>query len=353
MEIPIEQDRRTGQRLKMALPVKLWSLKSEWGEPFTEEVTTVNVSARGATLRGVRQNHRVGDVVVVEYKTSRATFEVVWVGRKDSSDDGDIGVRCLELRKFIWGTPPSQTEEGGSARTDEARSTATATSPPSLVVQSERRRHVRFAYSGKLEILSDRTEAFTTAKLRDISSRGCFVEINPPPALGSQTQLLFQAGGGDIRAQGVVRFVSKGHGVGIEFTEMGRDDQIQLEGLIKLLASGRSLLPELDSQGLRVGKPDETGESEKPAQLSADVNLKVESVRRWSNRRRSERAMLRFPIVVSGEAGLARPFSEDTETLVVSSYGALITMNIPVELEQSLVLWRRRCPRFRWRWAAV
>ena len=345
------QDRRTGKRRKVNLPVKLWGLSSEWGKPFTEEATTIDVSVKGAQLRGVRQSLSVGDVVAVEYDTRKACFEVVWVGKKGLPTEGHIGLRSLEPQKFIWGEVPlpRTTKDLQPHATEPVAMvaeelTAPAMSPLLPPAPRDRRRHVRYSCTGKLEILSEKAEVLRAGKLRDISSNGCFLEIAPPPSMATRIQMSLWVGGLEVRVQGVVRFVVGGRGVGIEFLEVDRDDRSRLEEIISILASGRSPSPEVDSQQSPAASPSAAVTAEKLAQPKVDVNVKVESVRRWSNRRRTERVLLRFPVVVSGKTKLGRPFSENAESLVVTFHGGLIAMRMLVEPGQILVLSRKNRP---------
>jgi hypothetical protein len=57
-----------------------------------------------------------------------------------------------------------------------------------------------------------------------------------------------------------------------------------------------------------------------------------------SERRRSQRVLMDVPLVVRGETTDKRPFQEETFTIVVSAYGALVVLAAKVELGQRLVL---------------
>lgn len=54
--------------------------------------------------------------------------------------------------------------------------------------------------------------------------------------------------------------------------------------------------------------------------------------------RRSTRVLLSLPVLVQGETDGAGSMLEETDTLVVSAHGALITLAMPVELGQGLLL---------------
>ena len=54
--------------------------------------------------------------------------------------------------------------------------------------------------------------------------------------------------------------------------------------------------------------------------------------------RRSERVILRVPVLVRGLGTDGKPFEEATDTVVVSSHGALMTLASAVHLGQSFML---------------
>jgi hypothetical protein len=94
---------RTESRVDVVLPVRLWGMESEW-EPFTEKAEIVNVSLKGARLKGVRAQLRLGDVIALEHDGKKAAFQVVWVGKEGSAHAGEVGIFCLEPDKLVWGT---------------------------------------------------------------------------------------------------------------------------------------------------------------------------------------------------------------------------------------------------------
>ena len=70
------------------------------------------------------------------------------------------------------------------------------------------------------------------------------------------------------------------------------------------------------------------------------MDLKVVSVKRWVNQRRTERVVIREPISVSGAIAQGQRFSEDTETTVVNRHGGLFLLRSPIEFGQKI--WIRR-----------
>ena len=70
------------------------------GRPILLMVPTRNVSRQGALLDGIQGMLKVGQVVAITYKTTRARFRVTWVG--DAEKAGQIGVQSVETEKCLW-----------------------------------------------------------------------------------------------------------------------------------------------------------------------------------------------------------------------------------------------------------
>jgi hypothetical protein len=59
---------------------------------------------------------------------------------------------------------------------------------------------------------------------------------------------------------------------------------------------------------------------------------------RWTNSRRSQRVVLRFPVIVRATVKDHESFVETTHTLVVNGHGALIALATKVHLKQKLLI---------------
>jgi len=57
-----------------------------------------------------------------------------------------------------------------------------------------------------------------------------------------------------------------------------------------------------------------------------------------SNRRRSQRVLLRMPIAVIASGPDKKMLRENTQTLVVNAHGALINLDLPVRVGQVVIL---------------
>lgn len=84
------------------------------GFSFAEETETVTVSKHGLTVRS-RYNLALGEELSVKTKEKNrvAQFQVVWVGKEGTPNEGLVGLEWVEPSRF-WGIefPPDQ--YGGS-----------------------------------------------------------------------------------------------------------------------------------------------------------------------------------------------------------------------------------------------
>lgn len=92
------------QRIRMNLPVRIWGMDAT-GKLFSADTHTVDLTPVGARIEGVASSLQRGTVIGVQCGRSRARFRVVWVGQRGSKRQGQIGIRCIEPGKYIWGVP--------------------------------------------------------------------------------------------------------------------------------------------------------------------------------------------------------------------------------------------------------
>jgi len=91
--------KRREPRILAKLHVRIAGIDTS-GRPILLMVPTRNVSRQGALLEGVQGMLKVGEIVAITYKTSKARFRVTWVG--DAERAGQIGVQSVETEKCIW-----------------------------------------------------------------------------------------------------------------------------------------------------------------------------------------------------------------------------------------------------------
>lgn len=74
-----------------------------------------------------------------------------------------------------------------------------------------------------------------TSRVQTLGMGGVFVASTNPPPVGAVLRMVFEVPGGSVRADGIVRSVLPGQGMGVEFTKLGPQDRILLDRLLKRL----------------------------------------------------------------------------------------------------------------------
>jgi CheY-like chemotaxis protein len=82
-------------------------------------------------------------------------------------------------------------------------------------------------------------------RLTDLSSGGCYVEINTPFPAGARVGLSMRVAEVAVRAEGVVRVMHPDIGMGIEFTQRTAEQRGQVEKFIRELMAAQDALPDL------------------------------------------------------------------------------------------------------------
>jgi hypothetical protein len=165
--------------------------------------------------------------------------------------------------------------------------------------RADRRTHPRYAFTAAVEIVADEPGARLKMRVRDLSQQGCYVDTDSPFALGTATDVRITKGAESFEARARVVYNQPGKGMGLMFTAVESE---QLGTLNTWIAESREI-----------------------SWLTA-------------NRRRSQRVLMKIPVRVSGQAGAAAFFEEDTHTLAISAHGALIVVAAPVYRGQRFTL---------------
>lgn len=83
------------------------------------------------------------------------------------------------------------------------------------------------------------TNQQNVSRVRDLNVGGMFVATPIPVPTGAVIQILLSVPEGEIRSQAVVRNVTPGEGIGVEFKDMSAQDADRIEKLVtRLLRSG-------------------------------------------------------------------------------------------------------------------
>ncbi len=105
---------------------------------------------------------------------------------------------------------------------------------------TEKRRYPRYKCEGSVEFRTESIDVRTWATVTEISSSGCYVEMQATSQVGTRVDMVIELKGIRVRAKGVVKTSYPLLGMGIAFTEMTEAEQAQLDHLLLRLAGGSS-----------------------------------------------------------------------------------------------------------------
>jgi hypothetical protein len=98
---------RRGNRTKAVLPVKVKGTDKA-GKAFEDLAHTLDVTAVGARLGGIRHELNLQDEVTVFYRQRKTQFRVVWVKKMQGTTEFQIGQQALSQDKEGWGLGQEQ-----------------------------------------------------------------------------------------------------------------------------------------------------------------------------------------------------------------------------------------------------
>jgi|SRR5581483_1340541 len=92
--------KRMDERRFIALSVMAFGTDVN-GQYFREPVCTLDLSANGARISNFRRNVSVGQQMILQFKTHKVPFRVIWCGEKSKATEGQIGLQATESLKKI------------------------------------------------------------------------------------------------------------------------------------------------------------------------------------------------------------------------------------------------------------
>jgi PAS domain S-box-containing protein len=95
---------RKEQRLAGCKPVTVLG-QDLFGNPFSQNTFTVEISASGARLQGLPPL-ALDTILLLECGEKRARYRVVWIAEKDGRYKGQVGLECVDRDKSIFGMDP-------------------------------------------------------------------------------------------------------------------------------------------------------------------------------------------------------------------------------------------------------
>jgi CheY-like chemotaxis protein len=97
------------------------------------------------------------------------------------------------------------------------------------------------------EALPEEPDAVSQCKLTDLSLGGCYVQTASPFPQSSAVDLCLRAAGMEIHAEGLVRVMHPGHGMGIEFPARTEEQRKSVGEFIEFLTGQPGATPQLET----------------------------------------------------------------------------------------------------------
>lgn len=250
-------------RVDISLDVKVWGMDL-YGKPFVQHARTVNASSVGARLIGI-DCVREGEVISLQHENQKARCKVVWVGR-DAAKSRQIGIQVVEPDKRLFGaklkSPAIQTTQfasgfAGFAGTAQAAQQARRPMPEPT---GTRRAQQRFHCTGGVEMRRSEGAPPIFGNLSDLSLTGCYVETVSTLPVGSEILFMLRVRDHVIRGRAQVKTSHHAVGLGLVFTQLGKDDQAKLEYILSLLSGSL----DLSTDDLRKLAPEDPLPSSRP-----------------------------------------------------------------------------------------
>jgi hypothetical protein len=212
-------------RFSVDLPIRVFGVDDE-DHAFSQIVHTRNIGDHGATLAGLEEHLRAGDIIGVHFGDKTARCNVIWVVDASDVHKIDVGVELVEGQPHPW-QKEVQTQR------------ATGVSPISQIepTADEKRKFPRLRIPFQIEIQSERGEdAPMRTRTADIAGNGCYIETMLPLPVGTISMITFWLNSERVRTTAIVRTCDRGVGMGIEFTGLDQVTQKQVQQQVEAIA---------------------------------------------------------------------------------------------------------------------
>lgn len=206
------------QRIHTALPVRVtWA---EDGRKSSLNACTIDVSQKGARLIGLAGMRAPGQLIAIRRKASEAQFRVIWIGKPQTSHEGQVGVECVDTDKIIWDVDFAKVHEDFE--------------PLAANLKPADKQPLRYSCKGKILVWSQPgSSGGFEAELQAIGPFFCEFKS----ATSFQGPLLLQVYTEDAQMtmKGIAREASNGR-CSVDFTDIRRGDRLELHNLISRLS---------------------------------------------------------------------------------------------------------------------
>lgn len=208
---------RREPRKDLTVPVRIFGTDVD-GRPFSEKVSTLNVSRAGAKLSGIRAKIKSDEIIGMAYGAVKGRFSVKWTGSAGTPQEGQAGLQNVAPDKPFWDFPlpaPGLDEYGRHSK------------------GSERRKHPRLKCVNSIELYPEGDSAKVWGKASDLSVGGCFVEMPMPLKEGAKLKIVLWVKDEKLVVKGKVVSSRPGFGIGIEFSEIAPEDATRLRQFLQ------------------------------------------------------------------------------------------------------------------------
>jgi hypothetical protein len=214
--------RREGRKI-VQIPVRIFGTDSR-GKPFSENVSTLNISQSGVLLCGVLAELRPGDTVGLSYGPNKARLSVKWLGKPSTPQAHQVGLLNITTEKPIW---------------DFSLPGLTIDPHGRNVPAGERRMSPRLKCINSVELQPDEQKSPIWGKVVELGMGGCFIEMPIPLPQGTKLKMGLWIQENKIWLRAKVVSSRPGFGIGLQFTEIANPDKEVLRTFLRGISNLR------------------------------------------------------------------------------------------------------------------
>jgi hypothetical protein len=214
--------RREGRK-DVQVPVRIFGTDVR-GKPFSENVSTQNISHTGVLLSGVQAQLNPGDTVGLSYGSNKARFSVKWAGKPGTPTEHHLGLLNITTEKPVWDFPLPGTSIDPHGRNGPV---------------GERRTSPRLKCMNSVELQPDGQSSPIWGKVVELGVGGCFVEMPIPLREGAKIKMGLWIQEKKIWLRAKVVSSRPGFGIGLQFTELAEPDKQSLKLFLRSISNLR------------------------------------------------------------------------------------------------------------------
>jgi hypothetical protein len=225
--------RREGRKT-VQVPVRIFGTDSR-GKPFSENVSSLNLSQTGVLLCGVMAELKSGETVGLSYGPNKAQFSVK-VGKPGTPQEHQVGLLNITTEKPIW---------------DFQLPAGTIDPHGRNVPAGERRASPRLKCMNSVELHRDEQSSPILGKVVELCIGGCFIEMPMPLRQGAKLKIGMWIQENKIWVRAKVVSSRPEFGIGLQFTEIADPDKEALRAFLRGISNLRYQDSNLESAAVR------------------------------------------------------------------------------------------------------